>query len=110
MKGHASLESVALDANTKSFIACIPWVLPLHLVLPFAFIASGFRGLLWVWNTTYLPFWGMFLFLSLLATASSVLLFHLQSMGNTLFRVGLGAACLQTTWVAMAEQIGRAHV
>ena len=30
--------------------------------------------------------------------------FHLQSMGNTLFRVGLGAACLQTTWVAMAER------
>jgi hypothetical protein len=67
-------------------------------------IASGFRGLIWVWDTAYVPFWSMFFFLLLLAGLSSVLLFRLQTLGNTLFRVGLAAVTVQTTWLAMSER------
>jgi hypothetical protein len=67
-------------------------------------IASGFRGLIWVWETAYLPFWAMLLFLFFTAAISSVLLHRLQELGNTLFRVGLAAVTLQTTWLAMYER------
>jgi hypothetical protein len=96
--------NVAIDSNTKSFIACIPWILPFYIVLPYMAIASGFRGLIWAWNVAYFPFWSMLTFQILLAAASSVLLFRLQDIGNTLFRVGIVTAHLQTTWLAMSER------
>jgi len=95
---------VALDTNTKSFVAVLPWALPLYLALPYAAIASGFRGLTWVWNVGYLPFWTMLIFLTLIALMSSVLVYRLQDLGNTLFRVGIFAATAQTTWLAMTER------
>jgi hypothetical protein len=67
-------------------------------------IASGMRGLLWVWNTAYVPFWAMLLFLFLIAGLSSLLLRRLHDLGNTLFRVGLAAVTVQTTWLAMSER------
>jgi hypothetical protein len=93
-----------LDTNKKGFVALLPWVLPLYLVLPYAAIASGFRGLTWVWNVGYLPFWSMLIFLCLIALMASVLVYRLQDLGNTLFRVGIFAVTAQTTWLAMAER------
>jgi hypothetical protein len=98
------LEAVAIDTNTKGFVACIPWALPLYLVLPYMTIVSGFRGVAWVWETGYVPFWSMLLFLVFLAVVSSVLLHRLHELGNTLFRVGLAAVTAQTTWLAMSEK------
>jgi len=95
---------VSIDTNAKGAIACIPWVLPFFLLLPYSFIVSGFRGLQWVWETANMPFWTMTLFLLFFAALSSVLLFRLQELGNTLFRVGLAAVTAQTTWLAMAER------
>ncbi len=93
-----------IDTNTKGFIAVFPWVLPFYVVLPYVAIVSGFRGLIWVWNTAYFPFWAMLGFQLLLAAISSVLLYRLQDLGNTLFRVGIVAVHLQTTWLAMSER------
>lgn len=95
---------MAIDTNTKGFISLFPWVLPFYVVLPYMAIVSGFRGLIWVWNVAYFPFWSMLAFQILLAVISSVLLFRLQDLGNTLFRVGIVAAHLQTTWLAMSER------
>ena len=95
---------MAIDTNTKGFVACLPWVLPLYLIFPYMAIASGFRGLIWAWNVAYMPFWSMLIFLALLAGISSVLIHRLHDLGNTLFRVGIAAATLQTTWLAMSER------
>jgi hypothetical protein len=95
---------MSIDTNKKAFIAILPWALPLYLVLPYAAIASNFRGLTWVWNVGYMPFWSMLLFLVIIAMISSALVFRLQDMGNTLFRVGIAAVTIQTTWLAMAER------
>ena len=65
--------------------------------MPFPPSPSFFR-------TAYLPFWSMLLFLLLIAGISSVLLHRLQDLGNTLFRVGLAAVTVQTTWLAMSER------
>ncbi len=95
---------MAFDTNTRGFIACLPWVLPFYIVLPYAAIVSGFRGLIWAWNVIYFPFWSMLLFQILLAGISSVLLFRLQDLGNTLFRVAIVAAHVETAWLAMYER------
>lgn len=95
---------MSINSNTKGFIACIPWVLPVYLLLPYAAIASGFRGLIWVWDTRDVPFWGMLMLQLLLAASSSALLLRLQGLGATLFRVGVVLAHLQTTWLAMSER------
>jgi|GEM_PF-7067775 len=95
---------VSIDSNTKGFIACLPWVLPLYVILPYVAIASGFRGLVWVWTVADLPFWGMLGFQILLATLSSILLFRLYDLGNTLFRVGVALANMQAAYLAMSER------
>ena len=51
-----------------------------------------------------MPFWGTLLFLLILAGISSLLLYRLHDLGSTLFRVGLAAVTLQTTWLAMSER------
>ncbi len=95
---------VSIESNTKGFIACIPWVLPLYVILPYIAIASGFRGLVWVWTVGDVPFWAMLGLQLLLATVSSVLLYRLQEMGNYLFRVGVALAHVQATYLAMSER------
>lgn len=67
-------------------------------------IASGFRGLAWVWSTADVPFWCMLGLQSILAFVCSMLLLRLQELGNTLFRVGVVLAHLQTTYLAMSER------
>lgn len=95
---------MTIDTNTKGFLTCIPWALPVYLVLPYVAIVSGFRGVIWAWETANVPFWAMLIFLIVFAAVSSVLLHRLQELGGTLFRVGLGAVTLQTTWLAMSER------
>jgi len=95
---------VPMDSNTKGFIACIPWALPLYLILPYLAIASGFRGLIWVWSSGDLAFWLTLGILVALALFSSILLFRLQGLGSTLFRVGVALAHVQATYLAMSER------
>lgn len=95
---------MVIDTSTKGFVAFIPWVLPLYLLLPYGAIASGFRGLLWVWGTAYFPFWATLAFLVILALISSFLLYQLLELGNTLFRVGIFAVTVHTTILAMSER------
>lgn len=92
------------NTNTKEFVAFYPWILPLFLVLPYAFVASSFRGLVWVWQTGYQPFWLTLGFLIILAAIANVLIWNLHEIGNTLLRVGIGVAALQTTYLAMSER------
>jgi hypothetical protein len=93
-----------IDTNTRGFIACVPFTLPLALVLPYAVVASDFRGLVWVWEEGYQPFWivlGLSLFLSLLAIP---LLWKLKGLGSTLYRVGILIVTVHTAYIAMAER------
>jgi hypothetical protein len=92
------------ETDAKEFVALCALALPLALVLPYAFVASHFRGLVWVWETGNAPFWSMLCLLSLLAVASAALLWCLQDLGITLFRVGLGLATVQTAYLAMSER------
>lgn len=93
-----------LDTNTKGFISTLPWMLPFLLLVPFALVVSDLRGLRWVWEIGYAPFWIMLGLLLILATCSSFLLWKLQDLGATLFRVGIFLATCQTTYLAMAER------
>lgn len=93
-----------LDTNTKGFIAAAPATLILALLLPYALIASDLRGLVWVWEAAYRPFWvvlGISLFLVALA---SPLLWKLQELGSTLYRVGILLVTAHTAYLAMAER------
>ena len=83
---------MGINTNTKGFIVLIPWILPLYVILPYSFIATGFRGLAWVWQAAYLPFWAMLFFQLFLAIVTSTLFYRLNELGNTLFRVGIAAA------------------
>jgi hypothetical protein len=96
---------VAIDTNTKGFIAFLPWALPIYLVVPYAAIASGFRGLIWAWSVADFWFWSMLSFLVILAAISSFLVYRLQDVGNTLFRVGVVAVHAHTTYLAMSNRM-----
>jgi hypothetical protein len=80
---------MTMNTNTRGFIAMIPFTLPFSLVLPYAFVASRFRGLWWVWDAGYRPFWITLGILIVLAFVSSFLLWKLQDLGATLYRVGI---------------------
>lgn len=95
---------MSIDTNSKGFFSLLPWTLPLLVLIPFAAVVSDFRGIRWVWEVGYTPFWVMLGLLLTLAAFSSVLLWHLQELGNTLFRVGIFLATAQTTYLAMAER------
>lgn len=95
---------MSIDTNTKGFISLVPFTLPLAFLLPYSVVASNFRGLLWVWEVGYKPFWITLGILLVLAMVSSALLWKLQEVGSTLFRVGILLATLQTTYVAMTER------
>ena len=93
-----------MDSNTKGFVATLPWLLPFLLVLPFAAVVSDLRGLIWAWEAGYAPFWIMFGLLVILSALSSFLIWQLQEIGATLFRVGIFLATTQTTYLAMSER------
>lgn len=95
---------MAIDSNTKGFIATLPFFLPLLLLLPFATVVSDLRGLRWAWESGYTPFWVILGMLLIFACISSVLLWRLQELGNTLFRVGVVLATVDTTYLAMSER------
>lgn len=95
---------MAIDTNTKGFLAWVPFTLPPALLLPYAVVASDFRGLVWVWEAGYKPFWITLGILLVLTACSSVLLWRLHELGATLYRVGILVATLQTTYLAMTER------
>jgi hypothetical protein len=95
---------MSIDMNTKGFISTLPWTLPFLLLLPFGLIVSDLRGLRWAWETGYAPFWVMLGLLFILAAFSSFLLWKLQEIGATLYRVGIFLATCQTTYLAMSER------
>lgn len=93
-----------MNTNTKAFLALSPWTLPLALIFPYAFVASRFQGLLWVWEAGYRPFWLTLGLLIVLSAFASFLLYCLAEIGSTLYRVGILAATAQTTFMAMSER------
>lgn len=93
-----------MDTNTKGFISLVPWSLPIALVLPYAFVASNFQGLWWVWEAGYQPFWITLGILLTLSAVSSALLWSLTELGSTLYRVGIVVVTVQTTYMAMSER------
>ena len=95
---------MSIDTNTKGFISLAPFTLPLSLILPYSVVASDFRGLLWVWEVGYKPFWITLGILIGLAVVASALLWKLQKLGATLYRVGIVIATVQTTYLAMSER------
>lgn len=95
---------MVMDTSTKRFAAFLPFVLPFFLILPYAFIASEYRGLLWVWETNNIPFWAMLSLLSILAILSSVLIFQLMDIGYMLFRAGVVLAMAHGAFLAMSER------
>jgi hypothetical protein len=71
---------------------------------PYAFVAEGFRGLHWVWESSYAPFWITGGFLLILAMAASLLLRGLSSLGLSLYQVGIFVSLVQPAWLAMQEK------
>jgi len=95
---------MAIDPNNKGFLSLVPFTLPLALVLPYAFVASRFRGLIWVWETGNRPFWITLACLLLLSVSSALLLNRLQRFGSTLYRVGIVLSTVETAYLAMSER------
>lgn len=95
---------MTFETNTKGFVSVIPWVLPFYLVLPYAFVASGYRGLIWVWETGFAPFWihlGLCILLSLVA---SIFTWKLQDIGAMIFKVACVLAMAHGAFLAMNER------
>lgn len=90
--------------NTRAFIAAAPFTLPFSLVVPYALVAADFRGLIWVWEAGYRPFWITLGILVCLSSFASFLLWKLQDIGSTLYRVGILLVTLQTAYLAMSER------
>jgi hypothetical protein len=95
---------MAIHSNTKGFISTLPLLLPLLLLVPFAAVVSEFKGLRWAWESGYVPFWIMLGLLIVLSLFSSFLIWRLQEIGNTLFRVGIFIATIDTAYLAMSER------
>lgn len=95
---------MAFDPNSKNFLRFVPFTLPLALVIPYAFVASRFRGLIWVWESGNRPFWITLACLVVLAVVSSILLARLQRLGSTLYRLGVLIATVETAYLAMSER------
>lgn len=95
---------MALDTSTKGFATAVPWTLPLHVLLPYAWITSGYRGLSWAWETRNLPFFLTLGAMVLSATVSSFLIWRLLPKGIWFYRLGVVIALLHTGYVAMAEK------
>ncbi len=93
-----------MDTNTKGFVTAIPWTLALHILLPYAWISSGYRGLFWAWETRDLAFFSMLTVLILLSACSSLLIWNLIAKGVHFYRVGVVLAMLHTGYIAMAEK------
>lgn len=93
-----------LSFQSKLFLALVPATLPLALVLPYAFVASRFRGLAWVYETGDRPFWLTLGALLILGVGASLFLRRLQPFGATLYRVGILGVTAETTYLAMAER------
>ncbi len=93
-----------LKTHHKAFISIIPLTLPIALIIPYAVIASDFRGLVWVWEASYQPFWITLGILTFLSVVCSFLLWQLQELGSTLYRVGVLLVTVQTSYVAMMER------
>jgi hypothetical protein len=95
---------MAFDTNSKTSLALIPLTLPLSFLLPYAFIASHLRGLVWAWETGYQPFWITLITLVALGAFASLMLHRLQQVGATVYRIGIVIATVQTTYLAMSER------
>jgi hypothetical protein len=95
---------MAIDTNTKGFISIVPFTLPLALLIPYALVASDLRGLVWVWEAGYRPFWTVLGISVLLAAIASPLLWKLQDIGSTLYRVGILIVTAHITYLAMMER------
>lgn len=95
---------MAIDTNTKGFMCAVPFTLPLAQLIPYAAVASDFRGLIWVWETGYRPFWIVLAISLILAGAAAALLWKLQDLGSTLYRVGILIVTAHTTYLAMMER------
>lgn len=93
-----------MDTNTKGFAAFIPWTLVLHIILPYAWIASGYRGLFWAWETRDVPFFATLFILFLCAASASFLVWNLWAKGVQFYRVGVVLAMLHTGYIAMVEK------
>jgi hypothetical protein len=100
-----ALINMNIDTNSKWFITAVPWALPLHLILPYAFVASGYRGLFWAWETGYAPFWMVFLFLSFFSLISSLFLWKLNDAGVALYKIGYLVALSYTAYFSMMARM-----
>lgn len=100
-----ALSIMKIDTNSKWFIAALPWLLPLHLILPYAFVASGYRGLYWAWETGYAPFWLVLLFLTSFSLFSSLLLWKLNDAGVLVYKIGYLVALSYTAYFSMMARM-----
>lgn len=95
---------MTLDTNTKGFACIIPWTLPLYLVLPYALVASGYRGLSWVWESGYAPFWIHLVLSILLSGIASAFTWKLYDTGAMVFKAGCVLAMAHGAFLAMSER------
>ena len=93
-----------LETNTKHALMLISWTLPFQLLIPYALIVTGYRGLEWALHTVYLPFWIVLGVLVLISTFSSILMNKLFTQGLFLYRAGLVICTVHTTYLAMSEK------
>lgn len=95
---------MAMDTNTKGFITVLPWTLALHLLIPYAVIASGYRGLVWAWESKDPAFTGVFGVLLLCSLLSSLSAWRLMRIGTWFYRAGIVLALAHTAYIAMVEK------
>jgi hypothetical protein len=93
-----------MNTRSRFFIAALAWILPLALVVPYAFFVQRFRVLIWVVENVYPPFW-FFIVLSIaLSAAASYLLLNVNKLGLTIFRLGAAVLLAHGIYLAMSER------
>lgn len=88
----------------RGLAALLPWFLPFYLVLPYAEIVPNFRGVIWVWETGYRPFWILLALVCLLSAISSVLIWSLNRRGLYFYYLGVALITLHVSYMAMTEK------
>ena len=93
-----------MDTNTKNFVAFLPWILPIHIVAAYGLVAANYRGLVWAWESAYLPFLVMMALATIHSIVSTIFLFRLSWIGVWAFQSGLAVVMLYNTYLAMSQK------
>ena len=93
-----------MSLKSNKFLCLLAWILPLAVVVPYAFFVYGFRALFWVWQNHYLPFWFALGLSVCLAALCNYLFMRANSWALWIFSATAILILIPPTYLAMHER------